>query len=645
MKNKMKQLLFTFTLISSFTLFGQVPNLDWAVQFGGSSQVQGYSIDVDNNGNVYSSGKFGGTVDFDPGVGVANLTAGQYTNYISKLDANGGFIWAKMIIQGTSLNYTALTVDQAENVYVTGNFSGTVDFDPGAGVSNLTSVLSSDQFILKLDQNGDFIWAKRIAANNTDAGSSIKIDDLGNILLTGSFYGTVDFDPGVGTSNITVGGTSCFILKLDNNGDYIWAKHVTGTNPVAGYSIALDNLGNVSLTGYFNGTADFDPGPGIVNHSSNGSRDIFVLKLDITGNYLWSGSIGGSGQDDGWCIAADQSGNNFITGHFNGTVDFDPGAGVSNLTGASSEVFVLKLDVNGLLIWAKNIGGGISNNGISIDVDNLGNAYTTGYLNGTADFDPGLGVSNLTASGTHDIFLSKLNSMGDYVWAYNFGGTSADQGWAVTVDDQGAIYSTGYFQETADFDPGVAIVDLVSVSLRDAFIQKLSQCLPTTNSITEISCDSYTAPDGQIYISTGIYTAAITNTAGCDSIITIDLTINTIDPAAIQTDAVTLQANNSTGTYQWVDCDDDFSFLSGQTNQVFTATSNGNFAVIVTENGCSDTSSCFIIDEVGIDELFYQSKELLKIVDLMGRDTLPVKNTPLIYIYSDGSVERRFVLE
>lgn len=172
-----------------------------------------------------------------------------------------------------------------------------------------------------------------------------------------------------------------------------------------------------------------------------------------------------------------------------------------------------------------------------------------------------------------------------------------------------------------------------------------SGCVPTSSSITEVACDSYTAPDSQVYTSTGIYTATIQNAAGCDSVITIDLTVNTVDPSATQLNAVTLQANSSTGQYQWVDCDNNFSFLNGETNQVFTAASNGNYAVIVTENGCTDTSSCIVVNQVGIEELLHTQKQVVRILDVMGRETTFKPNTVLFYVFSDGTMRRVFKIE
>ncbi len=125
--------------------------------------------------------------------------------------------------------------------------------------------------------------------------------------------------------------------------------------------------------------------------------------------------------------------------------------------------------------------------------------------------------------------------------------------------------------------------------------------LHTSSIITETACDTYTAPDGVIYTTSGIKTAIIPNAAGCDSTITINLTVNTVDVSVTQ-NGIILTANTIADLYQWVDCNNGYSIIGEETNQSFTATQNGNYAVVVTQNGCADTSACYSVTSVGILE-------------------------------------------
>ena len=174
-------------------------------------------------------------------------------------------------------------MDHQGNVYTTGYFEGSVDFDPGIGTNLLTSAGLIDIFVLKLDTSGNFQWAKSMGGNSNDAGCSIALDGSGNVYTTGYFLATADFDPGPGTTNITSAGlTDIFISKLDAAGNFIWVKGIGGTYTDRAQSIAVDNLDNIYTTGFFCETADFDPGEGTSTLTSAGLDDIFVLKLGQT---------------------------------------------------------------------------------------------------------------------------------------------------------------------------------------------------------------------------------------------------------------------------------------------------------------------------------------------------------------------------
>jgi len=316
-------------------------------------------------------------------------------------------------------------------------------------------------------------WAKSIGSTGSDYGNSIAVDASGNVYTTGSFAGTVDFDPGTGAANLTsTGSDDIFISKVDSLGNYVWAKSMGGTDSDQSTSIKLDSLGNVYIAGSFESVVDFDPGVSTANLTSAGTSDIFITKLDSDGNYVWAKSMGGVGFDQGLSLVLDSFNNVYTTGVFQNTADFDPGVGVANLIGTYSDIFISKLDSNGDYVWSKSLSGSNYEQGYSITLDGFNNVYTTGYFEGTVDFDPGVGVANLI--GTYsDIFISKLDSDGNYIWAKSFEGTGYDYGNSITVDSSGNVYTTGKFFGTADFDPGVGVANLASVALDDIFISKL----------------------------------------------------------------------------------------------------------------------------------------------------------------------------
>jgi len=593
-----------FLILSQLTI-AQNHTFEWAKQMGSTSWDWGHSITTDAGGNVYTTGYFRGTVDFDPGAGTAYLTsAGQCDIFIQKLDTAGNLLWVKQMGGTPSDRGFSITIDAGGNVYTTGYFTGTADFDPGTGTANLTSAGSEDIFILKLDTAGNFLWAKKMGGTSYDEGRSITIDAGGNVYTIGGFSGTVDFDPGAGTVNLTsAGNDDIFIQKLDSAGNLLWVKQIGETLNDYGNSITTDAGGNVYTTGNFSGTVDFDPGAGTANLTSAGNDDIFIQKLDSAGNFLWVKQMGGTGNDYGSSITTDAGGNVYTTGRFSYTVDFDPGAGTNNLISSGyDDIFIQKLNSAGNLLWVKQMGGTSNDEGFSITTDAGGNVYTTGNFLGTADFDPGAGTAYLTSAGARDIFIQKLDSVGNILWVKQMGGTSSDRGNSITTDAGGSVYTTGGFNGTADFDPGAGTANLTSAGSWDIFIQKLSQCIPTNGIYEVTACDTYTWIDGITYTaSNNTATHTLTNAAGCDSVVTLNLIIDTVDISVSVADP-SITANASGASYQWLDCDNNFTSIAGETSKTFTATANGDYAVEITQNSCVDTSVCVTISTAGINK-------------------------------------------
>ncbi|MDG1475660.1 MAG: T9SS type A sorting domain-containing protein [Vicingaceae bacterium] len=544
-------------LLSSNLLMAQDANYDWSTSFGATANAQDYShyIHVDDAGNVYTTGVFYGTIDFDPGAGVANLTATIFDVFVSKLDASGNFVWAKNFGGSSTNTAHSIYVDAAENVYLTGSFNGTIDFDPGTGTNNISTNGNYDIFVSKLDANGDFVWAKSFGSTAADEGHSISVDAGGNVYTTGGFRGTVDFNPGAGTNNLVSTNTTqpdIFVSKLDASGNFVWAKSFGGLGLDQGKSIHIDNAGNVYTTGQFVATVDFNPGAGTDNLVSNGVGDVFVSKLDANGDFVWAKGLGGASSELANSIDVDASGNVYTTGSFTATADFNPGAGTDNLiSNGATDIFISKLDSNGDFVWAKGMGGTDNDLAFSLRIDGAGNAYSTGRFNGTVDFNPGAGTDNLISNGATDIFISKLDVNGDFVWAKSIGGTGSEEGKSIDVDGSGNIYATGSYYNTVDFDPGAGVSNLTSNGSADIFVVKLS------------------------------------------CVIDVATTLNNN----------TISANAAGGTYQWIDCDNGNAIIPSATNQSFPATVNGNYAVIINTIGCMDTSACVSVTTVGINNI------------------------------------------
>jgi N-acetylneuraminic acid mutarotase len=389
--------------------------------------------------------------------------------------------WAKQISCtpniGTPVPETnSLTTDSQGNIYSTGTLHvGNYDLNTGAG-TQVVSTNSRFGFIEKLDQDGNFIFGKTIEGNGSVWGNSITLDNSGNIIVAGTFTGTADFDPGPTTFNITASNYDGFICSLDTDGNLNWAIKIGGTNPDYITSIDVDANNSIVASGFFQGTTDLDPSPSNFNLTSNGSDDIFIVKLTSTGNFIWAKSVGGIGQDRCNSLKCDFNSNVILSGYFNNTVDFDPNTGVSNLTSAGgNDIFLMSISTSGVLNFALRIGNNLSDIGKALSIDNQNNLFLTGDFAGIVDFDPGAGIFNLSSTSNNtNAFVLKLTSNGIFNWVKQITGLSSGKG--ITIDSQGNIASTGQFSNsgtiTADLDPGPGSLTYTNM-YQNVYVQKL----------------------------------------------------------------------------------------------------------------------------------------------------------------------------
>ena len=325
---------------------------------------------------------------------------------------------------------------------------------------------------------GDLLWARDFGGTGLDTTDDVTVDSSGNVLMAGTFTGVVDFDPGPSVVNLTSAGTwDIFVTKLDSSGNLVWARRMGGTDSEGVFKLVVDAAGNVYTTGYFRGRADFNPSPATTTELvSSGLTDGFISKLDAAGNFVWASRFGSTGDDSGKGLVVDSAGVVFVTGSFSGTVDFNPNLGIAfNLTSAgATDIFVSRMDASGGFLNGVRIGGTGDDIPTSLVLDTAGSPHLAGRFSGTVDFDPGTTVSNLTSAGFTDIFVGRLDSSLNLLWARRMGGTSAEGGASLAVDSSGSIYAAGGFETTVDFDPGSGEENLSSAGSNDIFVSKLT---------------------------------------------------------------------------------------------------------------------------------------------------------------------------
>jgi fibronectin type 3 domain-containing protein len=328
-----------------------------------------------------------------------------------------------------------------------------------SGYSNTASATTSGS-------TSSSIWEKRFGNSADDRGQMVAVDGQGRVAVTGSFYGTTNFGGGSITSALCCSGSTTmdiFVAEYSTSGGYLWARVIGSTSDEAGKGIATDTNGNVLVTGYQGSySVDYGGGP----QYDKGGNDIFIAKYSSAGSWVWSKTIGGAGYDQGNAIAADGSGNVFVTGYIGAAsagVDFGGGALVS---AGSYDVFLAKYTSSGAFQWAKRFGGSGNDTGMAVATDGSGNVYVTGSFEGTANF----GGSNLSSSGLRDIFVAKYSATGTHLWSRKFGGSGDEVGYSLAVDTAGGLFLAGKFQGSVNFGGA----SLSSAGGDDIFLAKLS---------------------------------------------------------------------------------------------------------------------------------------------------------------------------
>jgi hypothetical protein len=324
--------------------------------------------------------------------------------------------------------------------------------------------------------SGNFGSVLTRGESGTDIGNATAFDAQGNVVVAGSFSGTVDFAPGEDTNVYynAADGTG-YVAKYTPGGEFIWARRVGG--PVN--DVAVDRFGNVLVAGSFSGQRDFDSTAGTLELTSAGFDDIFVAKFNSSGTLQWAKRAGGTLADGGIGLDVDHAGSAYISGFFSNTVDFNPAGAVANRTASAlTDGFIWKLSSAGNYTYVRVLAGNGSERVNDLAVDGLGNVYSTGRFDKAADFNPGGGVlltsADATLGGNYDGFVWGLNANGTVRFVRRMGGGLYDTGEALDIDVVGNVYVTGRFTYQANFNPGGAggTLNAFGNSGGDAFVAK-----------------------------------------------------------------------------------------------------------------------------------------------------------------------------
>ncbi|MCW3102985.1 MAG: hypothetical protein JWO09_1425 [Bacteroidetes bacterium] len=581
-------------------------NVLWARSAIGASYDRGMGITTDPSGNVLVAGYFSGpSITF----GTTTLSCSGNTNvFVAKYDSSGNLIWAKRAGGTGSSQAYAISSDVNGNVFLTGSFlNSSITF----GTITLTNVGNQDIFVAKYDASGNVVWARSAGGNSLDNGFGISNDASGNTYVTGQYASPV-INFGTATLTNTSSDFDFFIVKYNGSGNIVWAKSAGGAAQEKGVSISCDALGNSFVTGQFS-SPSITFGTSTLINGGGSVFDIFVVKYNSSGNVLWAKSGSGSAADYVWDNAIDTSGNSFITGLFDSpSITF----GTTTLIRSSvRDIFVVKYDIAGNVLWAKSTTGNSFIEGYGISWDENGSVLVTGALRGFANFDTILLTTPSTT--TDDVYVAKIcelakpdifssgattfcrgdsviltaSSANSYLWSN--GATTQ----SITVMNSGS-YSVRitnlYGCNATSAVTNVAVDTLLSTTVTPGaattFCQGSSVALTSSAASSYLWSNNVTTQSITVSAS-GAYFVIAANSCGSDTSSYVNIVVNPL-PLALVTangtttfcegDSVTLTAALA-NSYLW---------SNGDTTQNTPALSTGNYYVTVTgANGCSATST------------------------------------------------------
>ena len=429
----MALLVFTIMISSAFTGVSQNDDTGFPRQAGGTGFDQGLSVATDSQRNIYVTGVFQGTARFEENM---IASAGQSDVFLAKYNPNAELLWVRQA--GGPANDTArsITVDSNNDIYITGDFIESADF----GTTTLSSSGESDIFIAKYDSDGDLLWATEAGGSRSDVARSITIDSNGDGLITGSLRGSAMFD----NVRIVAGSStnSFFLAKFNPNGRFLWVEFEESTGNMVGVAVGSDNQDNIYIAGEFAGSTTFNNDTMLQTGDGN---DVFIARYDPDGDIVWANQAGGRFNDAVNDIAVESNGDFYITGSIGGTADFG-GTEVSH--SGDRDIYAVKYDANGALVWANAAGGSSTDVGLGVSLSNNDSVVITGRFESTW----ALGNNVVSSLGESDLITIKYDDQGVFDWVRTAGGSDTDGARDIDSDSNGVSLITGFFSSTAGFD-------------------------------------------------------------------------------------------------------------------------------------------------------------------------------------------------
>lgn len=416
--------------------------IHWHDNYGGAFIDEGLDISSDASGNLYVTGYFSGAVDF----GVTQLTSSGITDiFLAKVSPSGVMQWVVKAGGSGSDRAWGIKTDDQGNSVITGLFHGTAFFGSSSVIANGTE---EDMFVAKYDNTGNLLWVQSGGGPDSDCGNAVTMDDNGNVIVTGQFKETAVFGSLSLTSmpdSLGQPSIDVFVAKYNSSGTLLWLQQGAAPCTDRGMDLVTDPSGNIYVTGQYSDTIIFDQ-----VHNNNSYNSIFLIKFDASGQEQWFRRIGGGQYSVSYGIASDNSAL-YITGDFAGNLTFSSSANVTIQGNYYQNIFVCKYGYNGDCLWAKSKGSDNMVHVRNIAVDNIGNSYIVGdFKCKMTDFAWVYGDGTFNSVGYDDIFVSKFDMNGELSWARHFAGREKDNGFGITLVNNDPVI-TGSFKNYINY--------------------------------------------------------------------------------------------------------------------------------------------------------------------------------------------------
>jgi hypothetical protein len=441
----------------------------WVKTYGGIESDIGRALLIDHEDNVIVVGRFEGLINFNSSSDGYLTSEGHTDIFIQKLNNDGQQLWAKRIGGRSIESADHLYFDHNNNLIIEGAFNRTVDFNLGSGSHELTAENSDDSFLLKLSSDGDFIWVKHLKGRGI---VDLFFDEGDNMYAVGGFQNKVAFDVnGELQTFVSNGSKDVYIEKMDSNGNTLWVKYFGNTELEGIRSMKMDSEGNIYCTGVFNGATDFDPSANEFWLETVGEYDIFLLKLNNEGEFVWAKSMGSPIYDLSPKIEIRNDDLIYFTGILGGNT------------------FIHLVDTSGVSIWEKELVGDPSAIDFArinaLHVDDHNDLFVTGVMIGEIDFDPSAGTnilsSNSSRDGESDCFIAKYSGSGALAWVQQIGGEIGEDGYDLDMDSKNDLFVLGGFNHSLETASGSFSFSDQTNEHADIFIAKIADGLIDPN--------------------------------------------------------------------------------------------------------------------------------------------------------------------